>query len=85
MAAATNEARSVTTWILDEFYDRQWQLFAGGKSVSEVLHNTETQRPDDLAWVRSDYVDGRRGKAAETFDAAPGELKIHSLTSSSRR
>jgi hypothetical protein len=88
-AAATNEDGSVTTWTLDQFYERQRQLFAGGKPVSEVLHDTETHRNGDLACVRSDYVwtDGeakRPGRLMMLIVADRGELKIQSLTFSYR-
>jgi len=89
-AAATNEDGSVTTWTLDQFYERQRQLFASGKPVSEVLHNTETLRNGDLACVRSDYVwtDGeakRPGRLMMLIIAdRGGELKIQSLTFSYR-
>jgi len=88
-AAATNEDGSVTTWTLDQFYERQRQLFASGKPVSEVLHNTETHRNGDLVCVRSDYVwtDGeakRPGRLMMLIIADRGELKIQSLTFSYR-
>ena len=88
-AAAANEDGSVTTWTLDQFYERQRQLFASGKPVSEVLHDTETHRTGDLACVRSDYVwtDGeakRPGRLMMLIVADRGELKIQSLTFSYR-
>lgn len=84
-AAATNEDGSVTTWSLDEFYERQWQLFESGKPVREVLRNVETRRDGPLAWVRSDYVwtDGeteRRGHLMMLIVADRGDLRIQSLT-----
>ena len=88
-AAATNEDGAVTTWTLDEFYERQRQLFASGKPVSEILQNAETHRNGDLACVRSDYVwtDGeakRPGRLMMLIIAERGELKIQSLTFSYR-
>ena len=84
-AAAPNEDGSVTTWSLDEFYERQRQLFASGKPIREVLQNVETRRDGDLAWVRSDYVwtDGeveRPGRLMMLIVADRGELRIQSLT-----
>ena len=84
-AAAPNEDGSVTTWSLDEFYERQRQLFASGKPIREVLRNVETRRDGDLAWVRSDYVwtDGdveRPGRLMMLIVADRGELRIQSLT-----
>jgi hypothetical protein len=88
-ASATNADGSVTTWTLDEFYERQRQLFASGKPVSEVLRDTETQCTGDLACVRSGYVwtDGeatRPGRLMMLLIAERGELKIQSLTFSYR-
>jgi SnoaL-like protein len=88
-AAATSEDGSVTTWTLDQFYERQRQLFASGKPVSEALHETETHRHGDLACVRSDYVwtDGettRPGRLMMLVVADRGEWKIQSLTFSYR-
>lgn len=84
VAAATNADGSVTTWTLDEFYERQRALFASGKPVSETMHNTEIQRSGELAWVRSDYVwtDGeakRPGRLAMMLVAERGRFRIQSL------
>src|SRR4051812_16083569 len=56
VAAATNADGSVSTWTLDEFYERQRSLFAGGKPVSEVLVNVEKLGSAELACVRAEYV-----------------------------
>jgi ketosteroid isomerase-like protein len=84
VAAATQPDGSVTTWTLDEFYERQRALFATGKPVSETMHNTETQRAGDLACVRSDYVwtDGevtRPGRLMMMLVAEQGRFRIQSL------
>jgi hypothetical protein len=90
VATATGEDGSVTTWNLDEFYERQRSLFASGKPISERLLNTETRHDGDLALVRSDFVwtDGearRRGRLMMLLVAERGELKIHALTFSYAR
>ena len=90
VATATDEDGSLTTWTLDEFYERQRKLFATGKPVSEVLHNTETRRDGTLAFVRSDFVwtDGearRPGRLMMLIVAAHGELRIQALTFSYAR
>ena len=84
-AAATNADGSVTTWTLDEFYDRQRQLFASGKPIREILRNTETHVSGDLACVRSEYVwtDGeaeRPGRLMMLIVAERGALKVQALT-----
>lgn len=84
VAAATNPDGTVTTWGLDEFYERQRALFATGKPVSEVMRNTQKQRTGDLAWVRSDYVwtDGeveRAGRLMMMLIAERGRFRIQSL------
>lgn len=84
VAAATNPDGTVTTWHLDEFYERQRALFATGKPVSEVMRNTQKQRTGDLAWVRSDYVwtDGevqRAGRLMMMLIAERGRFRIQSL------
>ena len=84
-AAAPNEDGSVTTWSLDEFYERQRQLFASGKPIREVLQNTETTHDGRLACVRSEFVwtDGdvkRPGRLMMLIAAEHGELKIQALT-----
>jgi hypothetical protein len=56
VASATNADGSVTSYDLDEFYERQRVLFASGKPVSETMMNTEKSRNGRLASVRSDYV-----------------------------
>src|SRR5688572_15543181 len=56
VAAATSDDGSVTTWNLEQFYERQEKLFASGKPISEVLQNTETRHDGALAFVRSDFV-----------------------------
>ena len=56
VAAATNADGTVTSYNLDEFYERQRALFASGKPVSETMTNTEKSRNGRLASVRSDYV-----------------------------
>jgi hypothetical protein len=83
-AAATNADGSVSTWTLEEFYERQRSLFASGKPVSEILLNTEKQRSGDLACVRSDYVwtDGeakKPGRLVMLLIAERGRFKIQSL------
>jgi hypothetical protein len=88
-AAATNPDGSVTTWTLDEFYERQRALFVTGKPVREVLSNTAVERRGDLACVRSDYVwtDGeveRPGTVMLLAIADRGELRIQAMTFSYR-
>jgi hypothetical protein len=83
-AAATATDGSVTTWTLDEFYERQRRLFASGKPIREVLRNTETWQQGDLACVRSDFVwtDGevtRPGRLVMLLVAERGEPRILSL------
>ena len=83
-AAARNADGTVTSWTLEEFYNRQRALFASGKPVSEVLHNTELQRHGSLAWMRSDYVwtDGeveRPGKLLMLLIAEHERFRIQSL------
>jgi hypothetical protein len=56
VASATNADGTVTSYNLDEFYERQRALFASGKPVSETMMNTEKSRNGRLASVRSDYV-----------------------------
>lgn len=90
VAAATNDDGSVTTWSLDQFYERQEQLFASGKPIREVLLNTETRHDGDLAFVRSDFVwtDGesrRPGRLMMLAVAERGELRIQALTFSYAR
>ena len=85
VAAATNEDGSVTTWNLDQFYERQQALFASGKPIREVLQNTETKLDGRLAFVRSDFVwtDGevkRPGRLMMLIAAEHGELKIQALS-----
>jgi hypothetical protein len=85
VATATAEDGSLTTWNLDEFYERQQKLFATGKPIREVLQNTETRRDGDLAFVRSDFVwtDGdvrRPGRLMMLIVAERGELRIQALT-----
>ena len=90
VATATNEDGSVTTWNLDEFYERQRALFATGKPIREVLENTETRRDGDLAFVRSDFVwtDGesrRPGRLMMLAVAERGDLRIQALSFSYAR
>ena len=90
VATATSEDGSVTTWNLDEFYERQQKLFATGKPIREVLENTETRRDGDLAFVRSDFVwtdgDARRpGRLMMLAVAEHGELRIQALAFSYAR
>lgn len=89
VAAATNADGGVSTWTLDEFYERQRGLFASGKPVSEVLVNVEKLRNEDLACVRADYVwtDGevkRPGRLAMLLIAENGRFRIQSLAFSYR-
>jgi hypothetical protein len=56
VASATNADGTVTSFDLEEFYERQRGLFASGKPVSETMMNTEKTRSGRLATVRSDYV-----------------------------
>ena len=56
VAAATNADGTVTSYDLEQFYERQRALFASGKPVSETMTNTEKTRSGRLASVRSDYV-----------------------------
>jgi hypothetical protein len=84
VAAATNPDGAVTTWTLDEFYERQRALFATGKPVSETMMNTHTERTGDIACVRSDYVwtDGevkRPGRLLMILVAERGRFRIQSL------
>ena len=83
-AAARNADGTVTSWTLEEFYERQRALFASGKPVSETLRNTEHQRSGSLAWVRSDYIwtDGevqRPGKLVMLLVAEQQRFRIQSL------
>jgi len=56
VAVATNPDGTVTSYTLEQFYERQRGLFASGKAVSETMMNTEKHRNGRLASVRSDYV-----------------------------
>ena len=85
VAAATSADGSVTTWTLDEFYDRQRRLFGTGKPIREVLENTEIRSDADLAFVRSDFVwtDGesrRPGRLMMLAVAERGEFRIQALS-----
>ena len=84
VASSTNSDGSVTTWNLDEFFERQHRSFATGKPISEVLENVATQRSGPLAQVRADFVwtDGdvqRRGRLMLQLIECNGELRIQSL------
>ena len=84
-AAATNADGTITTWTLEQFYERQRALFASGKPIREVLQNTETTHDGRLACVRSEFVwtDGdvkRPGRLMMLIAAEHGELKIQALT-----
>ncbi|HET7670334.1 MAG TPA: nuclear transport factor 2 family protein [Burkholderiales bacterium] len=84
VAAAANADGSITTWTLDEFYERQRALFATGKPVSETMMNTHIERTGDIACVRSDYLwtDGeakRPGRLMMILVAGRGGFRIQSL------
>lgn len=84
-AAAPGDDGSVTTWTLDQFYERQRQLFASGKPISETLQNTRIEQDGNLACVRSDFVwtDGetkRPGRLMMLIVAERGEPRIQALT-----
>lgn len=84
-AAAANADGSVSTWSLDEFYDRQRQIFTTGKPVSEVLERTRIEQSGSLACAWSDYVwtDGearRPGRLMMLLVAERGEWKVQALT-----
>jgi SnoaL-like domain len=84
VALSTNSDGSVTTWNLDEFFERQRRSFATGKPISEVLENVAAERIGRLAQVRADFVwsDGdvrRRGALMLLVVERHGELRIQSL------
>ena len=84
VAAATNTDGTVTTWNLEQFYERQRALFASGKPVSEVLVNTHKHMSENLACVRSDFVwtDGAAkhpGRLMMLLVAERGRFKIQAL------
>jgi hypothetical protein len=56
VATATNADGTVTSYSLEQFYERQRSLFADGKPVSETMMNTQKSRTGRLASVRSDYL-----------------------------
>jgi hypothetical protein len=90
VATAKNEDGSLTTWNLDEFYERQRTLFATGKPISEILQDPETRRDGDLAFVRSGFIwtdgDARHpGRLMMLIVAEHGELRIQALTFSYAR
>ena len=81
---STNHDGSVTTWDLDEFFERQRRSFATGKPISEVLENVATERTRQAGAVRADFVwtDGdvrRRGRLMLLLIELHGELRIQSL------
>jgi hypothetical protein len=83
-AAATSPDGSVATWTLDEFCQRQRQLFATGRPIRERLTDTEVRQDGDLAWVRSGYVwtDGqaeRPGRLMMLAVAERGAFRIQAL------
>jgi SnoaL-like protein len=83
-AAATNADGSVTTWTLEEFYERQRSLFATGKPISEVLLAPTTHSIGSIACVRSGFVwtDGtlkRPGQLVMLLIAERGRFRIQSL------
>jgi len=84
VAAATNPDGSVSTWTLEEFYERQRALFATGKPVSERMMNTEKSHAGALACVRADYVwtDGeasRPGRLMMLLIAERDRFRIQAL------
>ena len=84
VAAATNADGTVTSYGLDEFYERQRGLFASGKPVSETMMNTEKTRNGRLATVRSDYVwtDGtarKPGRLMMLLVEEQGRFRIQAL------
>jgi SnoaL-like domain len=84
VALSTNPDGSVTTWTLDDFFERQRKSFATGKPISEVLENVATERVGRLVHVRADFVwtDGdvrRRGALMLLIVERHGELRIQSL------
>ena len=84
VASATNADGTVTSYDLDEFYERQRGLFASGKPVSETMMNTEKTRSGRLATVRSDYVwtDGtakKPGRLVMLLVEERGRFRIQAL------
>lgn len=85
IASARNEDGSVTTWTLDEFYDRQRRSFASGKPVREALRDVAVERNGSLARVGAEFVwtDGeveRVGRLMMLLIAEHARLRVHSLT-----
>lgn len=84
-ASATNADGTVSSWNLEQFYERQRALFATGRPISEILLNTNKQLGKDLACLRSDFVwtDGeakRPGRLMMLLIAERGRFRIQSLT-----
>ena len=84
VALSTNPDGSVTTWSLDDFFERQRNSFATGKPISEVLENVSTERRGPLVHVAAEFVwtDGevrRRGTLMLLIVERRGELRIQSL------
>jgi hypothetical protein len=84
VASATNADGTVTSYNLDEFYERQRALFASGKPVSETMMNTEKSRSGRLAAVRSDYIwtDGtakKPGRLMMLLVEEQGRFRIQAL------
>lgn len=84
VASATNADGTVSSYNLEEFYERQRGLFASGKPVSETMMNTEKSRNGRLATVRSDYVwtDGaakKPGRLMMLLVEEQGRFRIQAL------
>ena len=84
VASSTNGDGSVTTWGLDDFYERQRRSFATGKPIGETLENVVTERIGAMAHVRADFVwtDGdvhRRGRLMLLVVERHGALKVQAL------
>lgn len=84
VASAANADGTVSSWTLDEFYERQRRSFATGKPIREVLEGVAMDRDGPLAAVRSRFVwsDGdvtRHGRLMLLAIADRGSLRIQSL------
>ena len=74
----------MTSWTLDEFYERQRASFATGKPIGETLENTRVEQSGSLASVRSDFTwtDGtvsRRGRLMLLAVGDRGRFRVQSL------
>ena len=84
VATAPDGEGGVTSWTLDEFYERQRASFATGKPIAETLENTRVERTGSLACVRSDFTwtDGsvsRRGRLMLLAVGDRGRFRVQSL------